>query len=1043
MNRMIAWWAGNHVAANLLMIGIVIAGILGYFSMDKEFFPLVSTNRVEITVIWPGAAPQEVEEQIILKIEESLQDLDNVDRIQSTAAESYGQIRVDASAQINMMDFLDQVKSRVDSVNSLPRDIERPQIRRTEYRQEMIRVAVHGDLSERELNRLAEDLRDEIAELSYISIVDLFGVRREEVSIELSEQSMRRYGLTFTQVASAIRSSSINLSSGSVRTETGDVLLRARNMADSQEDFENIIVRQSADGGIVRVGDVARVLDGYEENEILATINGESAVLVQIMSTENLNVVKASDSVEKWLVGARERMPEGVTLSIWFDSSDLYESRMETLGKSSFYGLILVFIILMLSLRPTVALWVTGGIAVAFVGSFILLPGAGVSINVLSTFAFLLVLGIVVDDAIVVGESIHEFSEKNGGGLDSAVAGAQAVAKPVVFAVLTTMTAFMPWFFLTGDDVQLTRQITVVIVAALLISLVEALFILPAHLRQLGPRRSHGRFIDLQSKVADGIVSFARGTYRRSLDLALDHRYLTTSIFIMFFVISMGVFSSGWVKFSFMPEIDGDQIFVNVEMPVGSPYSRALEVLAQLQEAELALEAEVNASAVDGEGVLVEQWYTRSRRENVLALVKLAPPEERHMTAKDAANRLRELVGDIPDAENIQVASSFNDDGDGLSYSITHDDLDSLRLASNELQQKLSSYSDVYNVRDNLQGTADELHLSLLPGAEKLGVTLAELSRQVRQAYYGEEVQRLPRENGDVKVMVRYPKSQRDRLASLADFRVRTADGRELPLMSVAQIELSAGVNSINRRDGHRSAYISAELAGDIMDDIITDMDENYIPGWKARHPGVEVLKGGQAESEEEFFREVGSLYLVAFFIMYALIAVAFRSYWLPLIVMTAIPFGFMGAVYGHLIFGVTMALFSYFGIGAAAGVVVNDNLVLLDYVQKLREKGMDAREAMVQAGVQRFRPILLTTVTTFVGLIPMMAEQSEQAQFLHPAVIALAFGVLFALFVSLLMVPSLYLMGDDASRGWIGLKAKLGMGPKVVDSAAVTTSHT
>lgn len=1034
MNSVIAWWARNPVAANLLMVGIILSGILGYAAMDREFFPLVSSNRIEVNVVWPGAAPQEVEEQIVLKIEEALRDLDNVDRIRSTAAENFGQVSIDASTQVDPAVFLDEVKLRVDSVNSLPRDIERPQIRRLTYRNEILRVAVHGDLSERELNRLAEDLRDEIAALNYVSLVELFGVRAEEVSIELSEQALRRYSLTFSEVATAIRSSSINLSSGSLRTETGDILLRARNLADSEEDFKQIVIRQMPDGGTIRVGDVARVVDGFEENEILATINGESAVLIQIQSTDNLDVVKSSESVRAWMEEARKRMPEGVTLSIWFDSAEIYESRMETLGKSSFYGLILVFVILLLTLRPSVALWVTTGIAVAFAGTFAFLPGAGVSINFLSTFAFLLVLGIVVDDAIVVGESIHEHSVQNGGGVGSAISGTQAVAKPVIFAVLTTMTAFMPWFFLSGADVQITRQISLVIVAALAISLVEALWILPAHLRHLGPRRSHGRFVEFQSRIAGGIVNFANSTYRRWLNTALDYRYLTTSIFIMFFTISLGIFSSGWVKFSFWPEVDSDQIYVNVELPAGAPYTRALEILDHLQAAERKLEEEVNALSDDGEGVLVEQWYTRSRRDSILALVKLAPPEDRIMTAKQAATRLRDLVGDIPDAENIQVASSFNDEGPGLAYSVVHSDLDMLREASVDLQQKLASYDDVYNVGDNLRGTADELHLSLLPGAEKLGITLSGLSRQVRQAYYGEEVQRLPRENGDVKVMVRYPREQRDRLSSLSNFRVRTADGREVPLLSVATVDFSSGVNTINRYNGLRSAYVFADLADDVMDDIRKDMEDNFLPEWKMRFPGVDIRKGGQAESEERFFQEVMSLYSVAFFLMYALIAIAFRSYWLPLIVMTAIPFGFMGAVYGHLGFGLTMALFSYFGIGAAAGVVVNDNLVLLDYVQKQRALGKGAREAMIVAGTKRFRPILLTTVTTFVGLIPMMSEQSEQAQFLHPAVVALAFGVLFALFVSLVLVPSLYMIGEDASLGWNMLKQRFGFGNRLQD---------
>ncbi|MCB1692451.1 MAG: efflux RND transporter permease subunit [Pseudomonadales bacterium] len=1016
MQSVIAWWARNPVAANLLMLGIFLAGFLGFTSMEREAFPVFKPSQVSIDITWPGAAPQEVEEQVIVRVEQALKNLDKVYRVYSTAQEGNAHIEVYTLPSTDIEAFLNDVKNTVDSVNSLPRDIEKPQVKRVEYRDEMMRIAVHGYIDEKQLTRLAQDLRDQVAQLPYVSIVELFGTRAEEVSIELSEQNMRRYGLTFDEVASAIRGSSVNLSSGRIRTETGDVLLRARNVANSEEDFSKIIVRQTEDGGTVRLGDVAKVVDGFEDNEILATMNGEPAVLIQIMSTDYMQVVKSSDAVRAWMEKTQPTLPKGVSLSLWFDTADAYKSRMSTISSSAYMGLILVFLVLILSLRPKVALWVTAGIGVSFLGTFALLPANDVSLNIMSTFAFLLVLGIVVDDAIVVGESIHEHSHTMGGGLDGAIQGTMAVAKPVIFAVLTTMVAFAPWFFLSTEEAQMTRQFSIVITLALTISLIEAFFILPAHLNNLHHRDHLGKFARIQRNLEEGFVHFGQNYYRRWVDWAVRYRYLTTSFFISVFVISIGVFSAGWVKFAFMPEVENELIYVNVVLPTGTPYDRALQVLDQLQVAEKKLIEEVDerAKTEGGTGKLIEGWYTRSRRDSVIAIVKLAPPEVRDLSAKEAATRLRELVGDVPDADEIQVNYTMNDSNPQVSFVLRHKDTNVLREAGNDVKAQLYKYEGTYYVRDNLRGETDELHMKLRPGAEKLGITLAEVSEQVRQAYFGEEVQRLPREYGDVKVMVRYPKEQRYNLESLNHFMVRTSDGRELPLMSVVDVEIAKGAQTIQRRDGERMIQVTAEVTSDLMSDINTDMKENFLPGLKKKYPGLQVGVSGSAESEEIFLNQIMALYAVALFVMYALIAVAFHSYWLPLLVMTAIPFGFMGAIYGHLLFGVSLAMFSYFGIGAAAGVVVNDNLVLVDYVEQLRKKGRAATDAVVEAGVARFRPILLTTLTTFIGLVPIMSERSTDAQFLKPAVLALAFGVLFALFVTLFLVPALYCIGDD-----------------------------
>ena len=1013
MNGLIAWWARNSVAANLIMIGIFVAGTIGFSQMEREMDPQVRFPGLQIMVSWPGAAPQEVEEQIVARIEESVRDLDAIEWVRSSSREGLGEVYILAEQQVDFTQFMNDVKIRLDSISSFPRDIEPPQVQQWVNRNEFMRVAVHGDIGERELKRLAETLRREAAQLTAVTVVELFGTRQEEVSIEVSEDALRRYNLSFSEIANAIRNTSINQSAGQVRTEVGTYQLKVRSQADTETEFNNIIVRETADGGILRVGDVATVLDGFEDNPILATLNGEPAVLLQIMSTEVMDIVTASDSVREWIDKRRESLPAGASLTLWTDQAVDFKGRMKTIGSSAVQGLALVMIVLLLTLRPIVAFWVAVGIATAYAGAFVLLGPVGVSLNMLSTFAFLLVLGIVVDDAIVVGEGIHSEANRIGGGVNASISGAQLVAKPVVFGVITTILAFLPWLFVSGSTSEFTRHITWVVILALIFSLVESLLILPSHLSSMKPRHHLKGFGKFQKRIADSILNFAQNRYRKIGGWVMDHRYLTTSIFIGIFVIGFGVFGTGWVKKSFMPDIESDEIIVNVVMPEGAPYSRALEILEQLQTAELALEEEVN-QRTDGEGLLIENWYTRSRRDSVLAIVKLAPPEVRDMTAKEASVRLRELMGDVPDAREVSVQYTNGNNDPDFELSIRHPDLDVLRAATADVEKQLRTYATIYDVRNNLEGASEEIRLTMKPGTAKLGLTLADVNRQVRQAYFGEEVQRLPRNGQDVRVKVRYPLESRQSIESLKNFRVRTNDGRELPLLAVADLEYAPGISRIQRWNGNRAARISADLKEQVRDDIMKDLDENFFPEWEERYPGIIRGAVGQAEGEQRFINEVMGLYLIAFFAMYTMLAVAFRSYWQPILILIAMPYAFVGAVVGHAVLGMTMAIFSYFGIAAAAGVVVNDNLVLMDYCNRLHDKGMSKREAIIEAGVARFRPILLTSVTTIVGLTPMMLERSIQAAFLQPIVIALAFGVFFAFFVTLLMVPSLYGIGLD-----------------------------
>lgn len=1014
MKNAIAWWARNPVAANLLMVGLVISGLLGYSQIGREVMPTVALNIVTVDVTWPGAAPEEMEEQVVMRIEQSLRDIGNIDKISSSAQEGFGQIVIEALPRVDRGLFVNSIKQRVDAVTSLPRDIEPPKVTSQVFRTPLIQLVVHGNTDELELKRLTEELRNEMALLSGVSIVRLSDARTEEVTIEVSEESMQRYKVTFDEVAMAIRGSSINLSAGSVRTETGDIQLRSSHFASDQSDFEKIVIRHSARGGIVRVGDVARVIDGFEEEPSVAALNGERALMLEVLAAEKTDVVRISATVRAWVADVRERLPQTVGLTIMLDAAQMYESRMSSIKGSALTGLGLVFLVLMLTLRAKVALWVTLGIATAYAATFALLPYYGVTINILSTFAFLLVLGIVVDDAIVIGESIHEQSNEDGSSdTNSAIIGTQLVAKPVFYAVITTILAFFPWFFLSGEDAELTRHISMVIVLALTFSLIEGFFILPAHLSKLKPRNEGNYLSKLQHKIELGILWFADTYVRKIVTAVLNRHYLTISVFFGFFIISVGLVNSGWVKMLLTPQIDQDKITFSVKLADGTPHSRVLEVMAQVQKAEQKMELEVASEMKDSGKGFVQNRYTKARQYNIVAVIKLVEPDTRAILAEEAAARWRALVGEIPDADKITV---FYDSSSkvGINYSVSHPDLEMLEGAVESLKAKLRTFEDVYDLSDNLQSDAEEIHFSLLEGAESLGVTLADVSRQVRQAYYGEEVQRLPRNGNDVKVMVRYPQSSRNTLNSLEDFRVKTDSGELIPLLSVVEIEYRAGIKRISRKEYQRSVDVTAELRTDVEMDILSEILDNFLPEWKKQYPGVAFDQGLFGDAERAAIKEMAALYAVAFFLIYAVIAVAFRSYSLPIIVMVAIPFGFMGAVFGHLLFGVSMTLFSYFGIGAASGVLINDNLVLIDAINRYRDKGMGAYEAAIEAAVRRFRPIVLTSLTTFIGLLPMIAEQSIQAQFLKPTVISLAFGVVFATFVTLMLVPALYAVRND-----------------------------
>jgi len=1017
VNGLVSWWARNSVAANLLMVACLVGGAIGFLRIEREVFPTIAIDAVQVSVAWPGAAPQEIEQQVVLRIEEAVADIDGIDELSATAFEGSGSVQITVDEGVDFQEFLDEVKGRVDGISQFPADAFPPVVREVAFNADAAYIGVYGDIGDLELSRLAEDVRDELAALPGGSpLVSVLDARNEEITIEVSEVALQRYGLTFDDVARAVRGGSINRSAGSLELETGNIQVRAENLADNREEFARIVVRQTADGGRITVGDVATVKDGLEEIDFISRLEKKPVVSLQIRAPEQTNVVGLSKAIERYIEKRRETLPPGVDFFVFFDSAELYFGRIDLVSSNAVSGLILVVIILLLFLRATVAFWVAAGIVVSFAGTFFLLPILGVSLNMLSLFAFLLVLGVVVDDAIVVGESIHRQVENGGRGADAAVLGAQLVAKPVVYAVITTMIAFAPWLFISGATSDWTRHITLTIIASLSFSIVESFLILPAHLAHMKPIDTSRGLARVQSQVAESLLWVADKLYRPLVELALKARYATVALFVMMFAISVSFVATGWVPFSFFPEVEGTFLQTFIRMPDGTPYKRNLEIFDIAEDAG----GKLDAFYQDKYGKdLIESFYVEASPSQITIFMGVAPSSERpDVRGQDFQNKLREYLGDIPDAEEIDQRSGFQDTGPALAFGIEAADLDELRAASQEIQDYLVSIPGVYDVSDNLQAANEELRIILKPGAERFDLTLAEVSRQVRQAYFGEEAQRLPREGEDVRVMVRFPREDRQTIDSLYRLRVRTPTGDEVPLQAVADIEFAPSYTTIRRLDRKRSAVVYGRVRDGVESGPINrEFYENFVPEWKRRNPGVDLRRRGQSEAEQEFFAEVNMLYMLAFLIMYGLIAVAFNSYWQPLLIMTAIPFGYMGAVFGHLFTGVPMALFSFFGIAAAAGVVVNDDLVLIDYVNRLRRQGAGAMRALVEAGVNRFRPIFLTSLTTFIGLVPIMLEDSFDAQFLMPTVVSLAFGVLFATIVTLVFVPAMYAVGADIAR--------------------------
>ncbi len=1034
MNGIVAWWARNPVAGNLISLGCIIFGLMSYFMMEKEFWPAGRGDAVVINAVWPGASPADMESQVVVRIEEATTDLGGIDWVRSRSSEGFGWVRLLTIPGADIDTLTAEVKTRVDGISTLPPGLEPPVVAREVGRNWSIIMSVHGDASEKVLRDTAMRLRDRLSLVEGGANTIIVGARRPEVSIEVSEDALRRWDLTFEDVSRAVQENSLNVSSGRVRTGDGDFQLSARNLADTSFDFGDIIVRETAAGGVLRVRDVATVIDGFEDRNVYNRLDDDPSILVTVLTADEFNIWKTSKEVHKVIDEMRAELPEGVGIRLFYDEAEDFRTLTTILFSNAAQGFFLIFTLLLFSLHPKVAFWATAGVMTAFAGAFIILPFAGVSLNFMSVFGFLLVLGIMVDDAIIVGEAVYEKAERGGkGGVEGSILATQLVLKPLIASVLVTMLAFSPWMLISGDARQFTRAISIVVMSTLVFSLIESLLILPAHLAHVEvPKASKtfvGRLMAAQQACAHSVLWVANRIHKPLLKAAIGHRYVTLAIFVSIFLLSIGFMASGRIKQTFMPEVEGDFMIASIELPQSTPFSRMKEVAEQLNAARRELEAETTEFAVldpntgaNSNGV-IRSWATGVEENIVRAYVSMTPPESRELGSKKIAERSKELLGDVPDAEKISFELSGNNQGAAIQIALIGENQEDLRAAVDDLKTQLLTYASVRSVRDSEEAANEELQFELKPGAERLGVSLASVANQVRQAYFGEEAQRLPRDGDDVRVYVRLPKADRASLSSLEEFRVRTPDGREIPLAAVAEASFGEGVTGLDRRQRQRSIMVEAEADREARADIMRELEEGYFRQFDARYPTVTREALGEAESEQEFFAEILRLLAMAFLGMYALLAIVFRSYVQPILIMSAIPFAMVGAIIGHGLFGTAFGLFSYLGAIAAMGVVVNDNVVLIDKMNQFRDQGEEVLATALDAGVSRFRQIFLTSVTEFIGLAPMIFEQAAIAQFLKPMALSLAYGVLFCMPMTLILTPCLYVIGKDiktaSGGGW------------------------
>lgn len=1057
---MISWFARNSVAANLLMFAVMAAGALTLWSgkIPLEVFPEVPSRIVNIAVPYPASAPEEVEEMIVLKIEEAIQQVSGIKHINSTASSNGASVMVEVEEGRDPRQVLEDIKIRVDAIPQFPSEAEKPVIKIDDDRRSVISVVIAGDMAERDMRRLGEQVRDELAAQPGITHVELSGARMYEIGIEISEDTLRKYGLTLESISNAIRNAAIDLPAGVVRTDAGDVSLRTRGRAYSGEDYARVVILTRPDGTKLTLGEIAKIEDGFNENPLIARLNGKRCVAVNVTREGDQNAITIADNVKRYIEEARTRLPDGITVEYWNDRSKIVKGRIQLLLENARSSLILVLICIGLFLRLESVFWIVVGLPVSFLGAFALMPATDIAINLSTLFGFILVLGIVVDDAIVISEHVDTLRQQGMSPMEASIEGTRRMAVPITFGVLTTVMAFIPMVFQNSDFSSMFRPIAIVFIIVMLIALVETKIILPAHLAHpIWILEKVGHWLDPLHRWADNTLArFVNGVYRPSLRWCLDHRYAVLSVFFGGLAVLSGVFFSGRILYVTFPRIASERIEARLTMLEGTPFevtdaqvARIYEIGEQMRNEYVGPDGQhviKNIIATTGTTRLTTSETSGGQAHIAEVTMETYGPEERTLKVNtvDMANEWRKRIGQIVGAEELSFRAEIFRGGDPIDIQLAGTNPQELLDLSAKIKEKLAKYPGVFDVNDSLDTGRNEMQLRLKPEAQQFGVTVSDLARQVRQAFYGNEVQRIQRGRNEVKVMLRYPRDQRRNLATLESMRVRTSTGLEIPFSRVAEVKVGKSFTAIRRVDRQRALNITADVDKKttdpkaIREDLTTHIDEIL-----RAHPHVKWSFEGEARAEEESKTSLWVALGVIFFGLYALTAIPFKSYVQPFVVLTVIPFGVVGAVMGHVIHDLPVSMMSLFGMLAVSGVIVNDTLVLVDEINHRRETDGVA-SAVREGGAARFRAIFLTQVTTFVGLMPLIfdfsslvehspplishmlefvfgsnkAGQQTHAQFLTPVSVGMGYGSLFATVICLYLVPLTYMVVEDAKAG-------------------------
>ncbi len=1017
--KVIAWMAGNHVAATLLMLALILGGLFSAGLVKQEIFPDVELDIIEISVNYPGAGPEDIEEGIVLQVEDAVRGITGIREVRSTAADGYGRIYVELEPGEDTDQILQDIKNAVDRISTFPEAAERPLIRKLVRKRQVLYIALYGDASEHALRYWAEQLRNELLSQDGVSQVELTGVRPHEITISVPEDLLRRYSITLSEIARLIRESAQDVPAGEIKTEGDRIRIRTKAKKYWARDFRKIAVI-TRDFGLLYLGDIVRIEDSFRDLDLLSRFDGQPAAMLEVFRTGDEKPLQISRTVKMVLKQFQSRMPSSIHAAIWKDRSDMFKQRRNLLLKNAALGLCMVLVVLGLFLELRLAFWVMMGIPISFLGAICLMPLGDVSINMISLFAFIMALGIVVDDAIVVGENIFEHRKRGLSPLDAAVDGTCQVAKPVVIAVLTSIIAFTPLLFVEGSTGKFISVIPKIVIFILAISLIESLLILPAHLNtpKVVEARRKGiarMFAAMRIWISRKLLWFINRQYAPALERMLQYRYLSVAAGISAIVLMAGVLAAGIVKFSFMPRVEADTIRVTIQMVPGVTISRLQQAVKRVEQAA----HETVRHFEKQEPGLLRHIYTAiggNGAGQAVISMNLVPSDQRKLSAKEITAYWRDSLKPIPGVEYIQFKSDIMRLGANIHIRLSAPDFDTLESCRDRVVHSLGRYPGVTDITSDLERGEREFQLRLRPEARALGLTAWQLGQQVRSAFYGAEALRMMRGENEVWVMVKYPEEQRRTVYSLYDMRIATPDGSRIPITKAAEITEVQGFSSIKRVDRRRVVNITASVDQSRANarEILMDMQGGVLRQIQTAYPGVKVSLEGESRASKETMGSLKYGFLAVLGAIYLLLAIPFRSYTMPLIVMCSIPFGLVGAVMGHMLLGYDLSIMSVFGMVALCGVVINDALLLMDYAWQLREKGMERIEAMVAAGKRRFRPILLTTLTTFFGLTPMLLERSLQAKFLVPMAISLAFGILFATVVTLVLIPAISLVFED-----------------------------